>query len=170
MVEIRCLDISKIHQDEYERLYYFCDDERKNKIKRYVHNDDRKCGAVAHILMKYVCIESGRNIAKLTVLYNAYEKPYIQNDGSFYFNLSHTGKWVAIAYADSVVGIDIEQVQKTGAVLWNSFFGGKEKIYIQNAGSKKESDRRFIQIWTIKESYLFIVNYFIMNIICQSVK
>ncbi len=154
MVEIRFLDISKIHQDEYERLYHLCSEERKNKVNRYIDIDDRKRGVAAHVLMKYGWIESGRKIANLKILYNAYGKPYLQNDESFCFNLSHAGKWVAIAYGNFEVGIDIEQIQEKRYGIVEQFYGDKEKVYIQKADSVKEGNRRFTQIWTIKESYL----------------
>ena len=128
----------------------------KKKINRYVHNDDKKRSLCAEMLLKYAWIESGRNPEKLIFLYNEYGKPYIQNDQNFYFNVSHSGKWVVIAYTKSSVGIDIEQVKENQYQysIMEDFFCEKEKQYIQNATSKKEFDSRFIQIWTIKESYL----------------
>lgn len=154
MVKIRCLDISKINQSEYEKIYHLCSAERKNKINRYVHNNDKKRSVCAEMLLKYAWIESGRNSEKLIFLYNEYGKPCIQNDENFYFNLSHSSKWVVIAYAKSSVGIDIEQVKENQYSIMENFFCEKEKKYIQNATSKKEFDSRFIRVWTIKESYL----------------
>ena len=154
MVRIRCLDISKINQSEYEKLYNLCSDERKEKIMHYLRNDDKKRSVCAYALLKYAWIESGRNPEKLSISYNEYGKPYIQNDESFHFNLSHSGKWVVIAYSDSLVGIDIEQVKENQYSVMELVCCEREKKYIRNATSAKDFDRRFIRVWTIKESYI----------------
>lgn len=154
MIEIRCLDITDMQPEVYEKLYLLCTKERQDKINRYAREEDRRRGIAAHVLMKYGWLESGRKAERLRISCNAYGKPYIQNDETFYFNLSHAGNWVAMAYSDSPVGIDVEQLRKNRGGIAKQFFGEREKKYIRDADSQEEADRRFIQIWTIKESYL----------------
>lgn len=77
---------------------------------------------------------------KETITYNKYGKPYLKN---FYFNISHSGRWVVLACANEDVGIDIEKIQEE--IVVESFFSEEERRYINevNDGEKRE---RFTQV------------------------
>lgn len=74
--------------------------------------------------------------------YGKYGKPYY--DGDFYFNVSHSKNYLAIAIAASEVGIDIEEERKLT-------LGVEKRILTKDEiNSTKE---KLIKTWTAKEAY-----------------
>ena len=69
------------------------------------------------------------------------------------FNLSHAAGLVAIAAARGVVGVDIEAAGRTVApCVAQRFFAPDEREQLE-ALPASQRDRRFIELWTLKESY-----------------
>lgn len=75
-------------------------------------------------------------------------KPILQNDSDIHFNISHSGKYAAVAIADKPVGVDIEQIRNVGAAVINRVCTEDEKEYLEKSEDK---DRDFIKLWTLKE-------------------
>lgn len=73
------------------------------------------------------------------------------------FSLSHTRSAVAVAVAaDGEVGTDVENVERRSDFpsLARRFFSTEECAHIAGSGDPTERRRRFVQYWTLKESYL----------------
>ncbi len=67
----------------------------------------------------------------------------------FYFNLTHSGDYVAIAYGSSPVGVDIEQIRTDG--VRNSI---AQRFFTPQEQKLATTPEGFFQIWSMKESYL----------------
>lgn len=79
---------------------------------------------------------------KIKVMYNLFGKP-ITEDDKLYFNISHSGAWVAVGIADKNIGIDIQKMKS------------KSKDFTKYVtGNENTSVLQFIKIWTIKESFI----------------
>ena len=63
-------------------------------------------------------------------------KPYCDD---VFFNISHSGKYVVLATADSEIGIDIEKIRDT-----------EKRLFAEDFASKEE----FFEMWTKKESII----------------
>ncbi|MDR2392080.1 MAG: 4'-phosphopantetheinyl transferase superfamily protein [Planctomycetota bacterium] len=73
------------------------------------------------------------------------------------FSLSHARDAVAVAVAaGGQVGTDVENVGRRGDFpsLAERFFAPEERAHVAEAGDSPEGRRRFLQYWTLKESYL----------------
>lgn len=77
-------------------------------------------------------------------------KPYLQ-DRSIYFNLSHSGSFVACALSGRPVGVDIQVMRRCRMELVKRYFSDTEQKEIQNSTDR---DATFTRIWTRKESLL----------------
>lgn len=76
-------------------------------------------------------------------------KPYLTDNDNFHFNISHSGRWVVIAYGSSPVGVDVQELRdKVPEGIAQRFFTGDEQSYVG------DDSRRFFRIWTGKESYI----------------
>lgn len=88
----------------------------------------------------------------LAYIYGKRGKPYFR-DVPLFFNLSHSGDYVACVVSEHEVGVDI---QKQKAVreqqISNRFFHEKEKEWLAGL-SEKERTTGFFQLWTRKEAY-----------------
>lgn len=154
MINIVCLDISQIDEDGYGRLFAQASPERQRRADRYPRREDKIRCVAADALIRYA-VEQALNISEFTVVQDALGKPCVQGKEDFHFNLSHSGRWVVIAYGDSPVGIDVQQmqpdVQKDG--IARRWFTVDEQNDLFDAHGDNRT-RRFFQIWTAKESYL----------------
>ena len=72
--------------------------------------------------------------------------------GEVYSNLSHSGEYVALAVGDVPVGIDVEHKSDNDFKVTKRIFTKRDQDYI--FGDMLEAERRFRDIWTIKESFL----------------
>lgn len=86
------------------------------------------------------------SIKKEDIFYNEHKKPYLKNN-DYFFSISHTQDKIAIAIANSEVGIDIEEVRTYNPGIEKRLFTKEEKDYIN------KDHKRFTEIFTKKESY-----------------
>lgn len=70
----------------------------------------------------------------------------------FHFNISHIHNAIAVAVADSPIGIDIERIRPVNDLIVRRFYSVREQKYVY--GTADEVDRRFSEVWTLKEAYI----------------
>jgi 4'-phosphopantetheinyl transferase len=156
---------------EYALLYKGSFDERKSKADRYKDINDKKRCIVAGVLLDFAIRQKyfenvsnagdfGNNAIKKSTLdnfrisKNKYGKPFIEGDFRFEFNISHSGKWVVIAYGETPVGVDVEKIRHDEEIkkLACRYFTENEIEYVFE--TENDFYLRFTEIWTGKESYL----------------
>lgn len=154
MINTVCLDISQIDEDGYCRLFAQASPERQRRAERYLHREDKIRCVAADALIRYA-VGQTLDISEFTVAQDSFGKPYIPGREDFYFNLSHSGRWVVIAYGGSQVGVDVQQMQSDIAKedMARRYFTVDEQNDIFDAHGDNRV-KRFFQIWTAKESYL----------------
>ncbi len=174
MGKIVCFDASSLGEKEYERLYSLCDNDRKTRANRYRNIDDKKRCVLAGILLRYAfwekCINGvsdekktlsvnqpisqTNSFREVVVSKNEYGKPFIEGFDNFEFNISHSEKWVVVAYGETPIGVDVEKIRCDGELkkLAHRYFTAKERDYVFE--NEEDFYLRFSEIWTGKESYL----------------
>ncbi|KYD00676.1 4'-phosphopantetheinyl transferase family protein [Bacillus atrophaeus] len=83
---------------------------------------------------------------------NRYGKKKCLNNLNLHFNISHSGKWVVIAFSDFKVGIDIEEMLEIEFKEVIPYFTYEEQMYLNSLKEDKKLD--FYRMWTAKESYM----------------
>ena len=78
---------------------------RKKRVLAYRQPPDRARSLAAGLFLRKFC--GVRDDAQLA--YGENEKPYLKNQG-LYFNISHSGSYVALATSETEVGVDIEKI------------------------------------------------------------
>lgn len=82
---------------------------------------------------------------------------------AFDFNVSHQGDWCVLAgQSNARVGIDVMKFEQRGGSrtqseyfqLMHSQFADKEWIFIRQASEADERLRRFLRLWSLKESFV----------------
>ncbi|MDW2800463.1 4'-phosphopantetheinyl transferase superfamily protein [Clostridium boliviensis] len=131
--------------------------ERQKKAIKYRHEIDTTRTVCGEMLLRYgLSKRSGSALPEtpLQFTYNSYGKPILPDYPDIFFNISHSGDWVACAVSDSEIGIDIEQISLGMDLdIANHYFHEKE-IQLINSVTVPESYHYFFQFWTAKESYL----------------
>lgn len=154
MIFIGAVDISSLDEDTFQALYRLTPAERRQKADRYLRKADAHRCIVAHGLLRYA-LRSTLGTDRVALSQTKEGKPFLPGNASFHFNLSHSGRWVVIAWSDRPVGIDVETVcmDESKEQLARRFFHPDEQTALfSSAGSERAS--RFFEIWTKKESYL----------------
>ena len=150
MVQVRCFDISQLQPGDYDRLYTLACEDRKCRADRYRKMEDRIRCVAADALLGLVPGLSRENLCTTPA-----GKLYLKDQPEVQFNLSHSGRWVAVAWGSTPLGIDVEQLSMDEGKeqIARRYFHPHEQTYVFSA-SGEERERRFFQVWTMKESYL----------------
>ena len=147
MIEILLFDIREMTVLELSRqIFSEPQDLWKERIQKtfaYKFQEDKFRCIGGTLLMKHIFDQF--QISYTALRSNTYGKYFIENS-DLYFNLSHSGDYVVIAYGEASCGIDIEQ--KTDALhLAEKFFCHSEAKYCT-------TPEAFTRMWTMKEAYM----------------
>lgn len=120
---------------------------------------ERSCGAKPHrtgsriaalLVRRLACDALKKHDSELVFETNEYGKPRLKG-GGFFYNISHSGDYVAVAVHEAEVGVDIERIKDRDCLkLAKRFFTDAEYEWIAEA----EHEERFYRLWTMKESYI----------------
>lgn len=149
MIDIIYVDVSGVDDETYGKLYALADAQRKVRTQRYLRYEDKVRCVAAGALLRYA-VKHCLGVDNFGINTDANGKPYVVGAPGFHFNLSHSGKWVVIAYGDTPVGIDVEEINSGADTqsIAKRFFSPDEQTHV--LGCKE----RFYEIWTAKESYI----------------
>lgn len=145
MTHIRYFDITELNLQDRQRLYDAADSERKKRADRCLKQEDSDRCIVAGALLRYAVGGAEEQVER-----TPQGKPYLKDRPDFHFNLTHSGRWVAVAWGARPVGLDVEVFRanaETGK-LARRFFCPDEQACLN------EHPDRFFKLWTMKESYL----------------
>lgn len=156
MIFVNYFDISKITIEQYKKFYFVASEERQKKANRYKNLEDSKRCILAESLLRYSLFQIYPSKSEFVISCNAYGKPYIEHIENFFYNISHSGKWVVVAFGNSEVGVDVEKIGWNSSFdgILNKFYTKEERRYISSLIDENEKAERFTKIWTLKESYI----------------
>lgn len=134
----------------------------KNKVAKETLNEaaaykSREVGLrrlLGEALLRYVLLHLFvREKSTYQILREEKGKPYLQGINGVFFNLSHSGDWLACAFSNREVGIDIEKRGKARMGVAHRFFHFKELQQLDAIEGYRQ-DILFYNLWSIKESFL----------------
>lgn len=151
-----------IDYDEYEkkfrklkkRLY----PQRKAAVERLKNRKTAIMSLAAGLqLQEIVEKECGISPDNLDIFTNKHGKPYIDRCHNFYFNISHSDDFLAVAYGNREMGIDVEKLKEHDMTVAKRCFTADEYDYVCQKHLNVhigEQQYRFCRVWTMKEAYL----------------
>lgn len=125
--------------------------DEKTEVMRYRREADRKLAAVSRAMRRIVLARyTGRPARGLRFVRGADGKPSLE-DGGIEFNISHSGRLVAMAVSRQPVGVDIEEVSIKPAAVTDvtRYLSPEEQEAIGHAPDPRAT---FLMIWTAKEA------------------
>jgi 4'-phosphopantetheinyl transferase len=131
----------------------------RERCLRFRFARDRRDFAAAHVLIRTTLSRYARTAASAWEFETgAYGKPSIgpAHRTDLTFNLSHTHGLVACAVTRSAaIGVDVESVDRMphAREIVRHYFSPSEVAALEHLGPS-EYPRRFIEVWTLKESYI----------------
>lgn len=141
-------EIFKLHR--FQALVSF--DERLI-VSRYVRKQDQDRFTIGRGFLRAI-LSRYTGIAPLDLQFNlgAGKKPYIQNNVSIFFNISHSLNWVLVAVSNKDVGVDIEFIDPDFSPneVVHEYFSSAEVNYLDT----QPNNSAFYTLWTRKEAFL----------------
>lgn len=90
---------------------------------------------------------------EITIERDRYGKPFLKQ-GDLFFNVSHSGDYLAAAVSEKPVGIDLERIRQVKEGMYRKVVRPEEQVLI---GTDRTRD--FIRLWTLKESFVKAEGY-----------
>lgn len=137
---------------DIKNLLPYVNEEKQKRILRFKFMEDKKRSLIGDIITRInICKRLSCNNEDIKYKFNEYGKPSFKD---LYFNISHSGDYVAVAIGDKEVGIDIEKIDKIEFdSIAKRYFHSSEYSWI-NDHNEREKKLCFYKLWTLKESYV----------------
>lgn len=124
---------------------------------QYKHAGARACYQAGHtalrlLLARYLHVRA----EELSFVCGEHGKPSLSNQNSVHFNISHSGDWIALAFArHTPIGVDIEHARDTRRtdLIVRRFFHPQEAAAYASL-PEPEKQRFFYERWTAREAAL----------------
>ncbi len=156
MVEVYA--IRKIEDEDFtklkDRLQSQLPVSSQQKINRYKNLRDLQRSLLGEVIVRRILSEK-ISIPTNEIIIKKSEKgkPYLADSKKHYFNISHSGDWVVVAFADEEIGIDVELIRKINYQIARRFYSAAEFAELDKKEGQEKRDF-FFDLWTLKESYL----------------
>ena len=147
--------MTDLSETEKEKAFAILPAERVERIRKRKTWKSQMQSLAAGLLLEYALHQIGLSGKDLTFLKNQDGKPYIKEMPQFFYNLSHSGEYVALVMDEYAVGIDIEREHKQSRKLAERFFAEEEKAALR----ENWSEDAFTKVWTRKESFLKVTGF-----------
>lgn len=131
----------------FQYSQYILSDKEQLRAKKFIRERDRIRFKVAHTLKRLICSSiTGVFFDELVFNYNQYNKPFLKNDPSISFNISHSGNWCGIAVSkNKTIGFDVQSPILLEDFPIDQVIHPEDYIQIQNQETGT-------QVWSIKEA------------------
>lgn len=153
MTRVVLQNIKNYEDNEYRRFRDMVSAAKRERIDRYKHIVDYRRSLLGDVLSRSLLAKmTGMDVGELDICVDDMGKPYVANAVNTFFNISHSGEYVACIVSDKPCGIDIEIMDHDNRDIAKRFFAKSEYEYITDC-LEDETRRRFYEIWTAKEAY-----------------
>ncbi|UAC49646.1 4'-phosphopantetheinyl transferase superfamily protein [Bacillus aquiflavi] len=139
----------------FNKMINFIDGNKKNRIIKMVHEDDKNRLLLAEALLRLiVCRKLDLRNDQIRLKQTKFGKPYLDLDSELHFNISHSGDWVVCAIDRQSVGVDVQEIIDIEyKEIAQNYFTEEEYLFIMNESLTNQL-KKFYWIWTLKESYI----------------
>ena len=154
VAKVNYINIENVYPLTYAALYDQASEYRRKKADKYNKQEDALMCILSEAMLRYALKQNGLDPLLLPQK-DSNGKPFIEGE-KFKFNVSYAGKFVAIAYSEREIGIDVDRIfMDSGRELVAKYYYTEtEYDEIFKDGIEENNALQFAQIWTMKESYL----------------
>jgi len=133
MTSVKVLNINQISFELLQQSFApLLPEEVVRKAERYHHPQDRLRNLAGEVLSRYALFLATGTFPKGVFHCSEHGKPYLENSKLF-FNVSHSGIYVAAAVSEDHVGIDIEKLRRNKLQVARRFFSEEEIALLQTS-------------------------------------
>lgn len=119
---------------------------RLERIDKCRNKEARKTLICAGVLLSEVLSQKGLEVSLIE--YSELDKPYIKGSKNLFFNMSHSGDYVAIALSGQEIGVDVQKPSAYNENVVRKISSEEERIKYE-----RMCVTDFGYLWAIKESF-----------------
>ena len=125
------------------------------KIESFKFPADQQRSLIANLMVRQFYSKQLKvNWKEIEFDYNEHDKPSLRNIKEQFFNISHSGNQVVVAFSNKELGIDVEKVKGDRRKIAKRFFTPSEIEDMEALKIEEKQVQYFYQLWTLKESYM----------------
>ena len=144
--------IESLTQEEYEQCLKWMDPARREQVLNRTLEESRRATVLGEWMVKTTLADRcGVPLEKIKLFRTPKGKPYAE-DLPLQFSISHTDGWVAVAFHEQPIGIDIERVRPIRQGVPRRVCTPRELALLEQT-PPEEQTTRFFELWTAKEAY-----------------
>jgi 4'-phosphopantetheinyl transferase len=124
------------------------------QAKKYKNYLDYRRSLIAYNMLYVIGRQDFGLTENFKIKNNEYGKPYLFHRENYFFNISHSEDWVALAISTKEIGIDLEfNLCFEYSEVTDFIFTQKEREFFEKVSTDMKN-RVFYRFWTLKESYI----------------
>lgn len=143
----------KITDENFDENLSYLPLSRQQHILKFKDRERQKQSLVATLLLEECLKELGCLDQYQNIIEGEHGEWFIK-DSDIHFSIAHSNEVVLVVASHFPIGCDIEKVRPTNIDVAKKFFSENE---IKNIVSSSHPELVFLSYWTIKESYLKMV-------------
>lgn len=125
--------------------------ERIKKYHQYSSNKNKLNCLASYLLLWFALKQNNISKSPPYFTYGNNNKPYIAQNNSIFFNISHTIGCVICAISDSEIGVDVEKIRPINLNISRKICTPSEQKLFNQSSNQSNF---LLEIWTKKESYV----------------
>ncbi len=142
--------ISAFSDNDYNNCISLMDQKRRKYIESITNENKKKQTVYGEWLVKTALSKMLDTNIESIILERKNGKPFIKNFPLF-VSISHSGNFVAAAFNETEIGIDIEVMREVNLAVAKKFCVATDLEFLNSQENKTEA---FLKIWTTKEAFL----------------
>lgn len=155
MLKVYYLRLSELQDYPDDFFYPYVSEESLGRINGYGCPKVRRTKLLGEMVVRKVAQRlRGGLLTDYEILQGQYGKPYFQHvHPALFFNISHSGDYLVVAFSDQEVGVDIERIGNARMEVARRFF---HPVEVDELEGTEEPLRTvlFFRLWSVKESFL----------------
>ena len=149
-MELWIADIDEIKSiSDLKNLTSLLPEYEQKKANKYRFSEDSRRFVTGRFMIRHLAEISGAS-RDIEICMSEYGKPYFADESLPEFNLSHSGKKVALATGNIPLGVDIEENKEINYQELMTVFGKEEQEMITASVNPLET---FYYLWTVHEAF-----------------
>lgn len=154
MLKIYYLRISDFHYFAEDELFPLVGEDTVRKVCGYKNPRVRRAKLLGEGMTRRLLLRLwGLHRDDYRIRIGEHGKPFVESRLPVWYNLSHSGDYIVVAFSHLEVGIDIEQKKKARMEVARRFFHPAEIQCLQSLAGDEQDDL-FFRYWSVKESFL----------------
>lgn len=155
MLKVYYIRLSDLQDYPDDFFYPYVGSKSLENIQNYKCDKVRRTKLIGEMMVRKVVQQlKGGHISDPEITLNEHGKPFLQNlQSPLFFNISHSGDYLVVAFSEQEIGIDIERIARCRMEVARRFYHPVEVEALEKADGTART-ALFFRLWAIKESFL----------------